>query len=311
MLSHTTGIQSVERKEEIENFPEHIDYLRELDLHILGEPGEYFSYNNDTFLLLGAIIEKLTGQNYKDFIKSEIINQQNMNRTTFNLDELDQFDNVSTPYTIEHDKQTPCPWPTLGNYAVGGGIRSTVTDLLKYGDIYVSDDNKYTTRMSKPVHRTHGKSTYAYGLISTSDYNGVTLIEHGGSQPGVSSNFGFIPEKGLVVAVLTNISGVSADAIWLAAVNRALGFPLIQQRIIYPHFDITKLIRNDYIGIFTTGDGSKITISMNAIGKLQAIIDDAKSYNLRASNDEILVLTPIEKPIRFFFDENKESWALF
>ena len=251
LLSHTTGIPSVERKEQLENFPEHLDYLSELDLQKLGEPGEYISYNNDTFLLLGAIIEKVTGKSYQDFIENEIIIPQNMNRTTFELSEVNQFDNVSTPYTIENEKPISCPWPTLGNYAVGGGIRSTVSDLVRYGNIYVGKDYKFTAKMTQPVHRTHGKSSYGFALLTTPDYGGVTLVEHGGSQPGVSSNFGFIPQKDLVVAVLTNCSGVSADAIWLAAVNAALGFPIEQQRFTVPHSDINinsqKICRSIFI----------------------------------------------------------------
>lgn len=310
LLSHTTGIPSVERKEQLENFTEHLDYLRELDLKKLGEPGEYISYNNDTFLLLGAIIEKVTSKGYQEFIENEIINPQNMNRTTVELSELSQFDNVSTPYTIENKKPIQCPWPTLGNYAVGGGIRSTVSDLVRYGNIYVGEDYKFTAKMTQSVHRTHGKSSYGYALHTTPDYSGVTLIEHGGSQPGVSSNFGFIPEKELVVAVLTNSSGVSADALWLAAVNAALGFPLEQQRYIVPRSEI-KLNPKKYVGIFSSGDGSKIIISMNSEGEIEATLDDGEPYSLRASSDEILVLTPLEKPIRYFFNENKEPWALF
>ncbi|MBE1553286.1 hypothetical protein [Sporosarcina limicola] len=43
---------------------------------------------------------------------------------------------------------------------------------------------------------------------------------------------------------------------------------------------------------------------------IKAIID-GQTYTLRASDERTLVITPLEKPIQFFFDENNQAWALF
>ncbi|AOV07076.1 serine hydrolase domain-containing protein [Sporosarcina ureilytica] len=305
LLSHTTGIPTIERKEQLKEFTGHLLYLKEADIQPLGEPGAYFCYNNDMFLLLGAIIERVTGQNYKEFIKKEIILPSEMNRTTFELSEVAEYDDVATPYVFENGYLKKCAWPTLGNYAVGGGIRSTVLDLVKYGQIYLKEANI----MSEPVHQTHGTRAYGYGLHITPNYGEVTLVEHGGGQPGVSSNFGFIPEENIVIAVLTNVSGVNAGDIWLCAANAALGIPLTRLRSIEPHYHMKEYELPKFIGTYQTGEGAVIEIS-SAIGQLQATVK-AKNYMLRASNEETLVLQPIEEPIRFYFDENDEAWALF
>lgn len=309
LLSHTTGLATVKRNEQLVDFDEHLDYLSAVKQEILGAPGDFFCYNNDMFLLLGAIIEKVTGENYKDYIKSEIFTPMNMTRTTFNLDELTQFSNVSTPYLLENDKRVSCSWPILGNYAVGGGIRSSVLDLLKYGHLYLDKANTFTHKMATAVHRTNGTSSYGYGFQTTPNYEEGTLVEHGGRQPGVSSNFGFIREKGIVAAVLTNIGGVSADAIWLGAINTVLGLPADRKRSIEPHFDMKKAQLLRFIGTYQTGEGSTVTISY-ANEKLMATVE-GKMYSLRASNMETLVITPIERPIRFFFNEQNMAWALF
>lgn len=309
LLSHTTGLATVKRNEQLVDFDEHLDYLSAVKQEILGAPGDFFCYNNDMFLLLGAIIEKVTGENYKNYIKNEIITPMNMTRTTFNLDELTQFSNVSTPYIVENDKPVPCSWPTLGNYAVGGGIRSSVIDLLKYGHLYLDKANTFTHKMTTAVHRTNGTSSYGYGFQTTPNYEEVTLVEHGGRQPGVSSNFGFIREKGIVAAVLTNVGGVSADAIWLGAINTVLGLPADRKRSIEPHFDMEKAPLLRFIGTYQTGEGSTVAISY-ANEKLTATVE-GKLYSLRASNVETLVITPIERPIRFYFNEHNEAWGLF
>lgn len=309
LLSHTTGIATVKRNEKLLSFEEHLDYLSELTYEKLGMPGEHFCYNNDMFLLLGAIIEKVTEQKYKDYIKQEIFTPMDMTRTSFDLNELTQLGNISTPYVLENNKPTACAWPTLGNYAVGGGIRSTVTDLLKYGRIYIDESNLFTHKMAIGIRRTNGNSSYGYAFQTTPDYGGVTLVEHGGGQPGVSSNFGFIREKGIVAVVLTNIGKVSADAIWLAAVNTVLGLPIKQKRFTEPTFQMNKEQLPKFIGTYETGEGSSVKISF-ANEKLTATLE-GKVYPLRASGEETLVMTPIERPMRFYFNENKESWALF
>ena len=305
VMSHTTGIPTIERRETLTSFEEHLHYLQEVDVQPMGKPGEYFCYNNDLYLLLGAIIEKVTGRDYREVIQEEIIGPNEMNRTTFHIEELEKFDDVSTPYQLKDGEVKPCAWPKLGNYAVGGGIRSTVLDLLKYGTIYLEGADA----MKKPVHLTNGQSYYGYGLQLTPNYAGKTLVEHGGSQPGVSSNFGVVPEEDLIVAVLTNVNGASAGDIWLYAVNAVCGMPLQQRRYLEPHFHLKEQEQSKFIGKFMTGEGSVIEI-VSVIGELHAKIE-GKLIKLRASRKQTLVAQIFEKPLRFYFDEKGWAWALF
>lgn len=315
LLSHTTGLATMERKEQLTKFDEHLHYLNEKAWSWVGKPGQYMCYNNDMFILLGAIIEKITGENYQVYINKQIINPLHMTRTTYNLLELQSFENVTTPYVLADGKPVECPWPTLGNYAVGGGIRSTVVDLLKYGNIYVDVlernivSRTYTSQMTQPVQQTNGKSFYGFALQTTPNYSAVTLVEHGGGQPGVSSNFGFIPEKGIVAVVLTNMGGVSADTIWLAAINTALGIPIEQKRSTEPHFEMSNEQKERLVGTYISVEGSHVAILLED-QTLVATIDN-KTYALRASNETTLVMKLLEKPIRFFLDEKNNAWALF
>ncbi|MGG0670357.1 serine hydrolase domain-containing protein [Lederbergia citrisecunda] len=315
LLSHTSGIATMKRMEQLNGFEEHLRYINEIERTCLGKPGEYICYNNDMFLLLGAIIEKVTGENYQDFIHKLLLDPLKMNRTTYSLRELHSFENVTTPYILEDGKVVACEWPTLGNYAVGGGIRSTVTDLLQYGNVFVGALEKeligqsYLSKMVEPVHRISGNSFYGYGLQTTPHYSGVTVVEHGGGQPGVSSNFGFIPERGIVAAVLTNRSDVSANAIWLAAINTALDLPIDQKRSTEQHYDINPKQLQRMVGTYRSGEGTEVDISLEH-QTITATVS-GKTYELRASDERTLFLLPIEKPIRFFFDGENDAWAIF
>ncbi|KXH82091.1 hypothetical protein AU377_06345 [Sporosarcina sp. HYO08] len=315
LLSHTTGVGSVERKEQLTNLEEHLRYLAEKKLDVLGDPGAHMSYNNDLFLLLGAIIEKVTGEHYKTYITKQIIEPLRMNRTTFDLEQLRHFENVSVPYVFNSGRPTKCAWPTLGNYAVGGGIRSSVKDLLKYGQLYLHRfahgivSKKTTDIMAKPVHRTQQNRHYGYGLHITPRYGEVTLVEHGGGQPGVSSNFGFIPEKEIVVAVLTNVSGVSADAIWLAAANNALGLPLDRKRYTAPQIALDEGQLKGMVGCYASDEGYQVEIELEEQGLVAQI--DQNNFPLCALSRQSFVMMPNEKPLEFVLNEKNEVWALF
>ncbi|WP_350343499.1 serine hydrolase domain-containing protein [Proteinivorax tanatarense] len=316
LLSHTTGCPPMKRRQELNKLKEHLKYLANEQCKILGRPGDYLSYCNDTFLLLGAIIERVTGKLYRRHITEAILDPLKMYRSTFSLEEVEKYENVSVPYNYNSkekqlEKQS---WPVLGNYEVGGGIRSCIDDLLNYGEVYVQDsviiDRKSISKMYQPVYKIDKDSFYGYALKSTINYNGVTLVEHGGGQPGVSSNFGFIPEEEAVIAVLTNVGGVSAGKIWMAVVNTMLGLPLEynQRKEPYPYYNLTPRELEVLTGKYKSAEGQGLTITIKE-GKPIAKIGE-KIYELRASTKDTLVLKQKERPIKFYLDKEGKPWAV-
>jgi CubicO group peptidase (beta-lactamase class C family) len=311
LLSHTTGMPPMERREQINTYREHISYINKSDYDLLGNPGEYFSYCNDMFLLLGAIIERKSGKLFRRYITTNYLEPLAMNRSTFSLEELQKFDNVSVPYT--HNKKSnkleKVEWPTLGTFETGGGIRSNVLDLLKYGEVFI---NHYepTQRMWNPAYQTGRDSYYGYALNSTPNYaDKYMVVQHGGSQPGVSSNFGFVPEEKLVISVLTNVGGVSASDLWLGALNTVLGLPLDYRNSVEPIYEMpyNKLIH--FQGSYTSKEGGNMLICAED-EKLFAWIDEDK-FELRASGPETLVMVETEKPLQFYFKRDDRPWAVF
>jgi hypothetical protein len=138
----------------------------------------------------------------------------------------------------------------------------------------------------------------------------MTLIEHGGSQPGVSSNFGFVPEEKIVVSVLTNVTGVSVRTIWQAAVNNVLGIPLDQQPNTEPTYEASIEELQPFIGTYAAGERhNQIQVFLeNGILKGNIL---GEIFDLRSSDRNTLVIKKNEKPIKFFFDSNGEVWSAF
>jgi CubicO group peptidase (beta-lactamase class C family) len=321
LLTHSVGLPPMKRCENLHHFEEHIAYLEKEPYFSLGQPGDYFSYCNDTFLLLGAIIEKVTGRLFRQYVTEHILFPLEMYRSTFSLEEVEKFSNVSTPYVYQRETNEllSVPWPKLGNYQVGGGIRSTVMDLLRYGQFYL-DQEPETTKLSikkevlqkmwEPKYQIDRASFYGFALKVTPDYHGMTLIEHGGSQPGVSSNFGFVPEEKIVVSVLTNVTGVSVRTIWQAAVNNVLGIPLDQQPNTEPTYEASIEELQPFIGTYAAAERhNQIQVFLeNGILKGNIL---GEIFDLRSSDRNTLVIKKNEKPIKFFFDSNGEVWSAF
>ncbi|MBD8068714.1 serine hydrolase domain-containing protein [Bacillus sp. PS06] len=320
LLTHSVGLPPMDRKEELNKFNEHIHYLATSSYTPLGEPGTYLSYCNDTFLLLGAIIEKVTGCLYRRYMTGHILNPLGMVRSTYSLEEVSKYENVTVPYNFqsEENRLVEASWPSLGNYEVGGGVRSTVIDLLKYGQVYLDKDIMDTlgmredvlVEMREPRFQVDRASYYGYALRTTPDYHGVSLVEHGGSQPGVSSNFGFIPEEKLVISVLTNVTGVSVRTIWQAAVNTVLGVALEEQPGVEPIYEITEDELQPLLGTYGAPENdSRIRIYLDN----GAIMAEAfgEVVELRASTPQTLVIKKNERPMTFYVNHDGEAWAVF
>ena len=322
LLSHTTGLPPVERHQDHKFFDKHIEYLNNYSITPLGEPSEYFSYANDTFLLLGAIIEKYSGKLYNRYM-TQLLDELEMYNSTYYIEELQKFDDVTENYIYDKNSNSweTRPWPELGVFEVGGGVRSCVTDLLHYGELYINDGmykqkqiipKEYLEQMWQPVYEVAAGQFYGYALKSTPDYNGVTLVEHGGSQPGVASNFGFVPEEKLVVVVLTNVTGAPASSIWQAAVNSALGLPLDYQHNPQHKTTLTNEQIDKLTGFYAADEGGNVLIYRD--GTQIKAVSNNEHFTLHAVSPTMLAIN--EKKIKnivklYLRDGQEKAWAAF
>lgn len=319
LLTHTTGLAPMERKENLNRLCEHIDYFSSHDHELLGRPGEFFSYCNDTFILLGAIIERITGKLFPRYITEEILNPLEMYRSTYSLEEVAKYTNASTPYDLNREgRLEQKPWPKLGNYEVGGGIRSTAKDLLKYGHLYING-GKIPKTSSKLISTDSIKKMwsnpftiidnqgYGYAFKVTENYHGVTLVEHGGGQPGVSSNFGFIPEKGIVVSVLSNVSNISAQEIWQAAINTELNLPINEKRYYVMEVEKDMEAFCEFIGFYDCKEGAAVDLYIQNSSPVAEI--NGETFLIKQGGNDKLIIDKTGMPL-FFYRKRGEIWAM-
>jgi CubicO group peptidase (beta-lactamase class C family) len=141
------------------------------------EPGAKNDYSNGNFIVAGAVIEKITGQSYFDYVREHIFQPAGMSNTVF----------------------------TVGNGNSAGGGLSTIGDLLKF-DIALRQHKllsaKYTDIILTPKVETGGGEGYGYGF-EISQVNGKRIVGHSGGTTEVDNKFDAYLDNGYTVIALT------------------------------------------------------------------------------------------------------------
>jgi CubicO group peptidase (beta-lactamase class C family) len=172
------------------------------------EPGSKYSYNNSGYFLLGAIIEKVTGQTFEQVLKEEILDPLGMKNTGYDH-HATILHNRAAGYQKTGDGYANAPYLDMSLPYAAGAMYSTVEDL------YLWDQALYTDRVisaqSKELMFKPNLSDYAYGWVVTkaSFGNGnesVPRIAHGGGINGFSTVIVRFPAQKHLIVLLENTS---------------------------------------------------------------------------------------------------------
>ena len=215
LLTHTGGTGDIFGPE----FDAHRRELRTLQdyMKLYGargpqfEPGSKWEYSNYGFILLGVVIEKVSGESYYDYVREHIYTTAGMTATG-----SDSEDQAIGDRSIGYTKMDGTDWrpntdtlPYRGTSA-GGGY-STVGDLLKFAQALQANkllDAHYTKLLTTGKPGTPDNS-YAYGF-GDHKIGGVRCFGHGGGAPGMNGQLEICPGSGYVVAVLANMDPPAA-----------------------------------------------------------------------------------------------------
>ena len=178
-------------------------------------PGATHSYSNSNFIVLGAIIEAVSEQNYFDYVREHIYEPTGMmNTDAYEMD----YDtpNLATGYTRapEGGWKNNLFMHVIKGGPAGGGF-STVEDLTRFAQALLNhtllsaEDTAFITTSKVAVPGAQGTS-YAYGFIDEK-VNGVRRFGHGGGFLGINGQLHIYPDLGYTVAVLANYDPPAAE----------------------------------------------------------------------------------------------------
>ena len=214
LLTHTSGMglywneKFMAQREKLLTVAAHLPLFASEPLKF--PPGEKFQYSNSGFMVLGAIIEKVSGQDYYSYVQEHIYKPAGMNDTGF-YEPGREIPNLAIGYTKMGPDDKPLEEPKantdireIKGGPAGGGY-STAPDMVRF---------HMALRSYKLLNREHtelvttGKvdgprgSRYGYGFGESA--SGKRVVGHNGGAQGIAANFDMFPELGYTAVLLMN-----------------------------------------------------------------------------------------------------------
>jgi CubicO group peptidase (beta-lactamase class C family) len=305
-----------------------VDYLAELDVQPLGSPGEHFSYSNEGFALLGAIVERVAEQPFADYVTDHILTPLGMQRSSFDRRPLTGRPDVATLHAMREIGEAdgpadvqPAELPTyVPLWYAAGGLNSTTRDLLRYLEIYRTGGVSHGARLLSAdgiarMLTPHTRSTipgtwYGYGLRLRPDYHGTRLVQHGGGSKGISSQVMVAPDRGITAVALTNLADVPSERLALAPVNTLLGLPVDTPPDEYPtaQYPVSTMAR--YAGSYRGGEGTEVRVALP--GDQLMVTLGGRELPARPVGDHGVLVSPPsgEAYLQFLVSDGSPAWAV-
>jgi len=242
LLTHTSGSPDY-MEEEVDKFSAFInprkDYTEDELLRALYAqplqfaPGDQRRYNNAGFVILGALIRRVTGQSWIDFQQKRIFQPLGMTATRI-ISEADIIPNRVSGYSLVEGEWKNPEWSAPSLSAVADGcLYSNVLDMAKWdAALYGEKLLKRSTleQMLAPVTLNSGK-TYPNGFAwLTEDVNGHRLVYHDGEFNAFTTDLSRYLDDHLTIMIFTNLGVSDSFPKYLADKIGALYLPALAKK---------------------------------------------------------------------------------
>ena len=224
LLTHTSGIPnftSLPDYAKFQPFPTTVEatiaVFRDKPLDFA--PGDRMSYSNSGYLVLGHLIERISGEGYETFLKTNILDPLGMKDTGLDSNAT-IIPRRAAGYTSGPNGLTNAGYIHMSVPHGAGAMYSTTEDLLRWERGLFG--GKVVSAASLRKMTTPFKNNYALG-VGVVTLNGKTRITHGGGIQGFNTALSYDPDARIVVVVLANVNGPAADTLALSLMSAARG----------------------------------------------------------------------------------------
>lgn len=214
LLTHTSGIP---------NFTSFPDYrssegtpttpaqlvARFRDKPLDFQPGEKWSYSNSGYVLLGYLIEKISGQTYQNFIQENFFKPLGMNDSGYDSNSAIIL-NRASGYAPGPGGPVNAGYIDMSIPFSAGALYSTTHDLLRWDEALYGGKVLSPAALKKMT--TPFKQNYACGLM-VQTVQGHTVYEHGGGIEGFNTDMAYYPDERLALIALSNLNGNAPSSI--------------------------------------------------------------------------------------------------
>jgi CubicO group peptidase (beta-lactamase class C family) len=305
LLTHTSGIPSFTGFPDYaasEPFPSTPEKLvaRFRDKPLEFQPGEKWNYSNSGYVLLGYLIEKISGQTYSQFVQENIFTPLGM--------KVSGYDSNSAIIPHRAAGYTPIPngiknagYIDMTIPLSAGGLYSTTEDLLRWEQGLMG--GKLLSPASLQKMTTPFKQDYAFG-IGVHTEKGHKIIDHNGGIEGFNTILQYYPESKLTIIVLANLNGQAPEAIAAKLADLEHG-----QSVVLPsekkEISVAPAVLSKYVGTYELMPGFNIVMTLEN-GQLMTQATNQPKFPLFAQSDTKFFLKVVEAELEFFKDDKGE-----
>ena len=303
LLNHTVGVQSYtsipgwmgDEKNTARPYTTEEMIALFKDLPAPSKPGEKWEYNNSGYVLVGAVIEKVTGKPWHVNVEERIARPLGLKTIRYGTLEETMAD-MAKGYTETGGKQVPARKIHMSVPHAAGALLGSVEDLarwshaLHHGKVVRPD---LYAKMIAPTVLPDGKTqNYGFGLAQD-EVRGRKAIRHGGGIFGFSTEAVYIPGEDVFVAVFTNSDDpvASEETLTYRLAALALGEP-------YPSFKevaVDPATIEPLLGVYTDERGER-----------RFFRREGKLYTRRTGGSELQVFPAGNG--RFFYGPDNLTW---
>jgi len=305
VLTHTSGIPSFtgfpdyRSTEAFATTPEKL-VARFRDKPLDFQPGEKWSYSNSGYVLLGYLIEKISGQSYSDFVQQNIFTPLGMKDSGYDSNSAIIMHRASG-YTQEEGHMANAGFIHMSIPFSAGALYSTTEDLLRWEEGLFG--GKLLSPASLQKMTTPFKQDYAFGL-AVHAVNGHKIIEHGGGIEGFNTELAYYPDDKLVIAVLGNLNGGAPEAIAakLASVVHGEQVVLPSER---KETTLSPKVLAQYVGRYELSPNFSLTMTLED-GHLMTQATGQEKLQLYPETETMFFLKVVDAQVEFFKNDKGE-----
>ncbi len=275
-------------------------------------PGDEFRYSNTGYNLLAEIVERTTGQRFREWTDQNIFQPLNMDQTLFLDDHSEVIKNRAVGYYRTDDgfHYAPNTLTALGS----SSLYSTTTDLANWVMhlMYPSDERKAVVERMLQTHplSNGNNNNYAYG-ISQNTFRGTPWISHSGGWASFDTYLTILPEKDLAIVVLSNNSENSFNIVGRIASYYVPRAQQEQQQSSQneeseekENLSISDNLLDSYKGTYRLGQGWYVHLTKED-GQLWTQATREDKYPMFAVSDSMFLIPAYgDRTMKFHSDEN-------
>ncbi len=235
-----------------------LEILREVaDRPLEFQPGTQMKYSNTGYVLLGLLIERLSGMSYAEFVRRRIFEPLGMNDTGYDSD-AEVLPRRAAGYERRGEELRNAAFLDMSLPHAAGALYSTCLDLLKWDAALRAQ--KLLSAENYRRYFTPDRNDYAYGW-NVKERNGVVWQSHGGGINGFATMIIRVPAKELLVVALANVVPAQAGRLAEDLAALALGEerPVPQPR---REISLSEEILRRYVGQYELRPGFVLTVTL-------------------------------------------------